>query len=53
MRKPTIYEALAAKLGRPPTDAECRADVKRVLTESLIERATKGQLTHQRKGRRS
>lgn len=31
MRKPTIYEALRAKLGREPTDHELRADVFRIL----------------------
>ncbi len=51
MRKPTIYEALTAKLGRPPTHAECCADVKRILTESLVEQATKGRPAHQRKRR--
>jgi hypothetical protein len=50
MRKPTIYEALAVKLGRAPTDAECVADVKRILTEGLVERAMKG-LKRQRRRR--
>jgi hypothetical protein len=31
MRKPTIYEALAEKLGREPTHNELVADVKRIL----------------------
>ena len=47
--KPTIYEALCVKLGREPTNAELKADVKRILAESLVERATKGKLPHQRK----
>jgi len=51
MRQPTIYEALAVKLGRAPTDAECAADVKRILTEGSVERATKGKLKHQRRRR--
>lgn len=38
-RQPTIYEALAAKLGRPPTDAECCAEVRRILREAADERA--------------
>jgi hypothetical protein len=49
MRKPTIYEALKAKLGREPTNAELKADVKRILNEALIERAEAGKLSHQRK----
>ena len=51
MRTPTIYEALVAKLGRTPTDAEVKADVERILEEGLIERATKGKLPHQRRRR--
>ena len=31
MRSPTIYEVLAEKLGRAPTDAECCAEVRRIL----------------------
>lgn len=49
MRKPTIYEALRAKLGREPTNAELKADVKRILTEALVDTATNGKLAHQRK----
>lgn len=48
-RKPTIYEALQARLGRPPTHAELCADVKRILGESLVQRATAGKLKHQRR----
>lgn len=48
MRKPTIYEALEAKLGRTPTDAELKADVKRILDEVQVELAAKGKLKHQR-----
>lgn len=48
MIKPTIYEALAAKLGRNPTGAEVKADVKRILCEALIDSASKGKLAHQR-----
>lgn len=29
----TIYEALRAKLGREPTHAELKADVKRILAD--------------------
>lgn len=48
MRKPTIYEALAAKLGREPSNAELKADVVRILNEGLQECAAKGKLKHQR-----
>jgi len=33
-RPPTIWQALADKLGREPTHAEACAEVKRILTES-------------------
>lgn len=49
MRKPTIHEALAAKLGREPTTSEMKADVKRILNEGVIERAEQGKLRHQRR----
>ena len=49
MRKPTIYEALAAKLGREPSNAELKADVQRILDDGLIEMAGKGKLKHQRR----
>ena len=41
MRKPTIYEALAAKLKREPTHAELKAEVQRILNDGLIEMAEK------------
>ena len=34
MKKPTIYEALKAKLNREPTHAELCAEVKRILSEA-------------------
>lgn len=49
MRKPTIYEALRAKLGREPTNAELKADVQRILSEGTIEQAERGKLAHQRR----
>ena len=49
MRKPTIYEALRAKLGREPTNAELKADVQRIKTDALVEAATNGKLAMQRK----
>ncbi len=48
-RKPTIYEALRAKLGREPTHAELCNDVKRILAEGVQEMAARGKLTHQKK----
>jgi hypothetical protein len=48
-KKLTIYEALRRKLGREPTHAELKADVKRILHEGWIERAGKGKLAHQRR----
>ena len=48
-RKPTIYEALAEKLGRAPSHREVVEDVKRILDEAMVERAEAGKLKHQRK----
>lgn len=48
MKTPTIYEALAAKLGRTPTNAELKADVQRIKTEVLVSLAGKGKLRFQR-----
>jgi hypothetical protein len=51
-RKPTIWEALATRLGREPTNAEANAEVRRILREGyeadLIARAERGALPHQR-----
>lgn len=44
----TIYEALRAKLGREPTHAEIREDVRRILDAAIVERAEAGKLKHQR-----
>jgi hypothetical protein len=35
-KQPTIWEALAIKLGREPTHAEACADVRRILDDNLI-----------------
>ena len=51
MRKPTIYEALYAKLGRHPTNAELKAEVSRIKQEAYVEVTQKGGLPYQRKGR--
>lgn len=45
----TIYDALAEKLGRKPTHEEIRTEVKRILGESLVDRAEAGKLAHQRR----
>ena len=37
MRKPTIYEALATKLGRAPTNAELNAECRRIIHEGWLE----------------
>jgi hypothetical protein len=47
--RPTIYETLRVKLGREPTNAELKADVKRILQDGLIEMAERGKLSHQRR----
>lgn len=46
----TVWNRLAAKLGREPTRAEAIAEVKRILESVLVGRATAGKLRHQRKG---
>jgi hypothetical protein len=48
-RKPTIYEALTTKLGRSPTNAECRDECRRIISEANINMATRGKLPHQRR----
>lgn len=47
-RRPTIYDVLALKLGCPPTNAEIKADIDRILTEGRRELAEGGKLRHQR-----
>jgi hypothetical protein len=44
----TIWNRLAAKLGREPTNAEAEAEVRRILDASMVTRAEKGKLKHQR-----
>ncbi len=44
----TIWNRLAAKLGREPTNAEAETEVKRIMTQALIDTAEKGKLPHQR-----
>jgi len=38
-RKPTIWEALQLKLGRNPTNEECKIECKRIIAEARIERS--------------
>ncbi len=45
----TIWNRLAAKLGREPTPAEARAEVQRILFKACLEAAEQGKLAHQRK----
>lgn len=44
----TIWNTLARKLGREPTNAEAAAEVRRILEEVTIEMATNGKLPYQR-----
>lgn len=45
----TIWNWLAARLGREPTNAEATAEVKRILSNGLVDLASQGKLPHQRK----
>lgn len=45
----TIWNKLAVKLGREPTNAEASAEVRRILEEAMCDRATKGRLAFQRR----
>lgn len=53
MRQLTIWDALAAKLGRQPSNAEACAEVKRILnecaSERLVAQAEAGKLPWQRR----
>ncbi len=42
MKKPTIYEALATKLGRNPSNEECKIEIFRILEEGKAERMSRG-----------
>lgn len=44
----TIWNRLAAKLGREPTQAEAVADVRRILSGVTVDIASQGRLPHQR-----
>lgn len=43
----TVWNRLAAKLGREPTRTEAIAEVKRIFTENMVEMAGEGQLSFQ------
>lgn len=45
----TIFNRLAARLGRTPSDAEAIAEVKRLMAENTADMAARGALPHQRK----
>jgi hypothetical protein len=45
----TIWNKLATKLGREPTNEEAAAEVKRILAEATISAAMEGKLPYQRK----
>jgi hypothetical protein len=47
-RPATIYDQLAAKLGRTPTHEETKSEVRRILADGTRERAEAGKLAHQR-----
>ena len=44
----TIYNALARKLGRAPTNEEVKADIRRIFDEASVDLAGKGKLRLQR-----
>lgn len=48
----TIWNRLAVKLGRQPTNAEAIAEVRRIISESMVDAAGKGRLPFQRKQRK-
>ena len=46
----TIWNQLAVRLGREPTNAEAAAEVRRIMTEAMVDAAEAGsRLPHQRK----
>jgi len=45
----TIWNRLAAKLGREPTNAEAADEVRRILLAAQVALAEQGRLPHQRK----
>lgn len=47
----TIWNRLAARLGRQPTNDEVRTEVRRIMSEATVDLADAGKLPFQRKGR--
>ena len=45
----TVWNVLARRLGRQPTNAEAAAEVRRIMSEVTADRATAGKMAHQRK----
>lgn len=45
----TIWNKLAAHLGREPTDKEAADEVRRILDEAAVEQAMAGKIPHQRR----
>lgn len=45
----TIWNKLAARLGREPTNAEAKAEVLRIMTEATRDLAEQGKMRHQRR----
>lgn len=45
----TIWNKLAVKLGRQPTNAEAAAEVRRIMSEATVDLAAEGKLPFQRK----
>ena len=45
----TVWNKLAARLGREPTPAEAKAEVLRILSANTVDMAMKGKLPQQRK----
>lgn len=45
----TIWNKLAARLGREPTNAEAAAEVRRIMSETTVDLAGAGKLPWQRK----
>jgi len=46
----TIWNVLARKLGREPTNAEAKAEIERIMQEAQIDLAGAGKLPYQRQG---
>lgn len=45
----TIWNKLAEKLGRQPTNAEASDEVRRIMSETIVDLADEGKLPWQRK----